>query len=262
MRFSFNDILYNIFFLSFITSVFAATGVEKYSYNSALSNNPSKWYDLNPNFASCGTGKSQSPIDIPYKTFIGNPRERPIVNKGAGYYTVQNSSSNFALKCTSDSCGSVSLENSTYSLTNVHFHNPSEHTRQGKRYPLEAHLVHQNSEGSLAVISILFDFGFPNYGLDKILRNLHSDMFPFSTDMLQDEPSSYCRYKGSLTTPPCSEGVNWILTQKVSTVTPSQIEKYANHVGIDGHGETYGNNRPVHSRNGRQVTCYPMGYCL
>lgn len=241
-----------------ISSTLAATETKSYSYNPDLPNGPSDWHTINPTFATCAPGQSQSPIDIPNNTLDGSTATSPTVNRRSGSYTVKNSTVNFALECSSSNCGSLSVDDSDYSLINIHFHIPSEHTRQGKRYPLEVHLVHQNTQGQLAVVSVLFDYGLRNLGVDTVLNNLQSSSFSLNTNLFQALPSRYCRYSGSLTTPPCSEQVKWILTQKVATVTRGQVQTYINNIGVDGYGETYGNNRPVLPRNGRQVTCYPL----
>ena len=246
----------SFFLLALISSVLAKVEVKPYSYNPALPNGPADWQSVDPAFATCGSGTSQSPIDIPFSVIKGSPLNAPTVNKTAGIYSVKNSTVNFELQCTSSSCGSLSINNSSFNLINVHFHSPSEHTHQHKRYPLEAHLVHQDDQGQLAVVSILFDYGRPNRGVETVLRNLQSESFSLSTDLLQRGFSSYCRYSGSLTTPPCTEQVNWILTRKISTVSADQIKRYAKNIGVDGISETFGNNRPVLSRNGRDVTCF------
>lgn len=235
---------------------FSADGQStSFSYNPASPNGPSNWGSISPDSAICGTGQSQSPIDIPRSVLDGTPATAPTVNNATGSYTIQNKTVNFALKCSS--CGSLSIEGSTYNLIDIHFHTPSEHTRQGRSFPLEAHLVHQNAQGQLAVVGILYEIGAPNPGFSTILNSLPSSSFSLSTASLQLGPSAYCRYSGSLTTPPCTEQVNWILTERISTVSQAQVQEYIKNIGRDGFGDGYGNNRPVLPINGRDVTCYP-----
>lgn len=142
-----------------------------------------------------------------------------------------------------------------YSLKQFHFHAPSEHTINGRRFDMEMHLVHKNKFGQLAVIGIMFQVGTKNKflstlgwknlpkraGKRRALKGIINALkaFPFN--------HFYTHYKGSLTTPPCTEGVRWyVLTSPVS-MSRGQLKK------VQGMFGKFGNARPVQALNGRRV---------
>ena len=227
-----------------------------YSYDPNKPTNPSSWATISPDFAICGAGLSQSPIDIPVLVRLGNRTTQPFVQHGFGEYSMTNSSSNFALSCDTPNCGTIFMSGNTFNLINIHFHSPSEHTRNGVSYPLEVHLVHSDTQGNLAVVSVLFNIGAYNEGVDQVMKGVREGTKSNVFTGFFVGNSGYCTYDGSLTTPPCSEGVKWILTERIAQVSQMQINQYNSFVGTDGNGEEYGNNRPLQPMNNRQVTCY------
>jgi len=145
------------------------------------------------------------------------------------------------------------LDNSAYQMKQVHFHAPSENKIYGKSYPLEAHFVHADAKGNLTVIGVMFKEGGANVGLEKLwtqMPSMVSDAVVLKVRVIPSElmpvNRSYYRFSGSLTTPPCSEGIRWILLKTPITASKEQLE--AIEKALRHH-----NNRPVQALNGRVV---------
>ena len=213
---------------------------------------PTAWGALSAEYILCAEGKQQSPIDIaagspqdlPEIAFHYRPTNLSIVNNG---HTIQ-------VNYTAGS--SIEVGGIVYKLLQFHFHAPSEHTINGKHSALEMHLVHQNSDGALAVIGVLIDSGQTNEEFAPIWSELpakageeqHSENTIIQADNLLPDQHKYHTYDGSLTTPPCSEGVRWFVLQSPIEMSESQISTFENIIN--------NNNRPVQSLNGREILAH------
>ena len=212
---------------------------------------PQNWGKLDPGFATCATGKNQSPIDI-QATTKGNLK--PVrIDYQNGTTEILNNGHTVQVDYRPGS--SLEVDGLTFELKQFHFHAPSENTFSGKHFPLEGHLVHADKDGNLAVIGVMFTEGAPNpilasllqlmpgkEGEHKALTDLQS-----SLQMLPVEPQHhYYRFTGSLTTPPCSEGVRWLVLQKPAAASRAQIDAIAKAAHAP-------NNRPVQPLNARKV---------
>lgn len=210
---------------------------------------PESWGKLSPEYVQCSSGHNQSPINIEgalkaqkKPLSISYTRAgKEIFNNG---HTVQ---INFAPGNT------LKLEDGVYELKQVHFHAPSENLIAGKTYPLEAHFVHADARGNLAVIGVMFEQGKFNPALQKLWEQMPANegapiALAASVTPTQLMPASrgYYRFAGSLTTPPCSEGVRWIVLKQPISASREQIEGFA-------HVMKHHNNRPVQPINGRVV---------
>lgn len=210
---------------------------------------PAHWGELSEAYEACGTGRSQSPIDIgraahadaaaPRMQYGATPLK--IVNNG---HTVQ---VNYGPGST------LVTDGKTYRLLQFHFHSPSEHHVSGKPQAMEAHLVHQAEDGSLAVVGLLLQEGDANPFLEKIWPGIPSEVghevevagvTVNVADLLPARPGFF-HYSGSLTTPPCSEGVRWFVIDEPGTVSKAQVERFL--------GAVPENARPVQPLNGRVV---------
>jgi carbonic anhydrase len=147
----------------------------------------------------------------------------------------------------------LTLDGRVYELKQFHFHAPSENKIAGKQYPLEGHLVHADKDGNLAVVAVMFREGSANPQLAKLWEKLPAKAgdkaeLPAGLGVAQLLPKQrdYYRFHGSLTTPPCSEGVSWLVLKKPVTVSKSQVEQFSKVVG-------FANNRPVQPVNARPV---------
>lgn len=211
---------------------------------------PANWGKLKPEFALCGTGQSQSPIDIDktYKTTLDpiqfNYKQTPlkIINNG------------HAVQVNVEPGSSAMIEGAKYELLQFHFHAPSEHTVKGKFYDMEMHLVHKNDSGDLAVVGVMMKKGQANKIMQVLWGNLPTEVNKenvvsgISVDassLLPKDRGAY-HYYGSLTTPPCSEGVNWTVLKTPVEVSEEQVQQFRTLMGMD-------NNRPVLPVNKRFV---------
>lgn len=225
----------------------AETGHPNWGYDG--DGGPAHWGDLAPEYAVCAAGKAQSPIDLIAAAVTDSapvsvhyqPSPLVILNNG---HTVQ----------VNVSPGST-LNNGSgeFALLQIHFHTPSEHTINGAGFPLAAHFVHRDSNGGLGVLGVLFEEGAVNEGLQVLINNLSTEVSePRTIDgvewnpaaLLSDDLSVY-RYSGSLTTPPCSEGVGWNVLSDVQQASAEQIAALSMVMGA--------NARPVQALNGRSL---------
>ncbi len=213
-------------------------------------NGPVHWADLKPEFHMCAEGKNQSPVDI--------TDTRAIAKKHIQFrYFVGGDDVVFnghAVQVNYRPGSFVTIDGHTFELKQFHFHTPSEHTLDGKSFPMEAHFVHADKKGNLAVLALFFKEGAENPELNKILAVLSSKTgehkkMPIAANAsaLMPMDVDYYRYNGSLTTPPCSEGVLWTVFKKQVSASRAQIEKFYNMLG-------HPNNRPVQPINARLIT--------
>ena len=224
-----------------------ASGGTHWGYTGHTS--PEHWGELDPAYALCATGKNQSPVDIagvieselPALEIVYETKASEILNNG---HTVQ---VNFAAG------GSMSIGEHRFELKQVHFHTPSENHIAGHEYPLEAHFVHADSDGALAVVAVMFEEGAENAALAKLWKEMpmqaderHSLTAAFGAADLLPANRDYYRFNGSLTTPPCSEGVWWQVLKSPLTVSRAQVEKFADAVGGP-------NDRPIQTLNARPL---------
>ncbi|MBI3713051.1 MAG: carbonic anhydrase family protein [Burkholderiales bacterium] len=232
--------------MSIASGVAMAGSDTKWSYSGA--NGPGEWAKLSADNAAC-SGKNQSPINLtgfikadlkPIKlTYQAGGKE--ILNNG---HTIQ---MNFA------SGSHLRMEGTQFDLKQVHFHAPSENLIQGKSYPLEAHFVHADKDGNLAVVAVMYEEGAANRSLARIWNVMPKEAdqkveleTPMSGDLLMPKQRSYYRFNGSLTTPPCSEGVRWLVLKAPVSVSKEQIDAFAQVLH-------HPNNRPVQAINARPV---------
>lgn len=209
---------------------------------------PENWAKLSPEFASC-SGKNQSPIDLqgfihaelkPLK-FNYQTGAKSIVNNG---HTVQ---VNYAPGST------LTVDGGEFELKQFHFHAPSENLIKGKSYPLEGHFVHADKNGNLLVLAVMFVKGKENKALAQAWAQMpHQAGEPrdsegrISAADLLPANHGYYRFNGSLTTPPCSEGVRWLVMKHPVSASVEQIEAFE-------HVMHHPNNRPVQPVNARTV---------
>jgi carbonic anhydrase len=230
------------------TKVLAAEAAHAPHWSYTGDDGPAKWGDLDPANKVCSVGAVQSPIDIGETIRATLPglrlrwarRADTIVNNG---HTIQ---VNFGDGSTLTGPGGA------YKLVQFHLHRPSEHQINGKTYPMEVHFVHANPAGGLAVIGVLMENGAPNAVFNKIVTTMPAAAgAPVRADAainpngLLPRRLNYYRYSGSLTTPPCSETVDWLLLTDPIQAAANDVAAFA---------KLYENNaRPVQTINRRFV---------
>lgn len=199
-------------------------------------NDQANWHDLSDESSTCASGKQQSPVNI------NSPEEVSFSLLQTSYQkaTVHVFNNGHTIQVDVPEGNSLSLDKDTYQLVQLHFHVPSEHLINGKSYPMEMHLVHQNSEGKLAVLGVMFEEGEGNPTIQRIWDYIPSQTGKDnSRDLLLNISNliptnkSYYSYMGSLTTPPCSENVGWLVMQGTNIISAAQIEQFIENVGMN-----------------------------
>lgn len=215
---------------------------------------PEHWGSLDPSFAACANGTEQSPIDIELKNVKVNKTVGKIrINYKPTAFTIMNNGHTIQANDASGS-NSIIVDGEKYKLIQMHFHKPSEHEINGENFMMEGHLVHKNKTGNLAVLGFLIKAGNENEQLAEMWAKLprqetESDIaLDNLIDLVQLLPNDnkVFRYSGSLTTPPCTEGVKWAVLKKPIKMSQEQIDTFGT---IFPH-----NNRPVQPINDRIVT--------
>lgn len=206
------------------------------------------WAEMEPGFAECKLGKEQSPIDIrgAQKSALA-----PIVfNYAKSDAEVVNNGHTIQINLADG--GAVKLEGADYKLLQFHFHTPSEEQIEGKSYPMVAHLVHKSADGKLAVVAVLLTEGKENPHMKAVFDALPAKEGETRkiqaglnlTDLLPAD-RGYYKFTGSLTTPPCSEGVRWQVLKQPVELSKAQIASFRKLYKM--------NARPVQPLNGRKL---------
>ncbi|KAF0926949.1 hypothetical protein E2562_028535, partial [Oryza meyeriana var. granulata] len=237
------------------------TDNEEFSYVPGADNGPENWSKLNTSWAKCNKGEMQSPIDLAhervkltrnlsYLDYSYRPAEANIVNRGH----------DIAVEFTGNA-GRLVINGKVYQLKQLHWHSPSEHTVDGRRYDMELHLVHDDGNSNTAVIGVLYVIG----NADPFLRALEPFIRRIADRKDKSEPigvvdprlaksqgAVYYRYMGSLTTPPCTEGVIWTVFKRARTVAKYQIDLLREAVA-DGFEN---NARPLQKLNNGNISIF------
>ncbi len=209
---------------------------------------PDDWGSLKPEFTACSTGKRQSPIDI--REGIKVPLDPVQFDyQSAGFRVVDNG---HTVQVNVASGSSIAVMGQRFELLQFHFHRPSEERIDGRQFDMVAHFVHKSLEGKLAVVAVLLERGSAQPLLQQVWANLPLEKGDEvkargSLDLNQLLPAdrSYFTYMGSLTTPPCSEGVLWMVLKQPVQVSPEQIGIFARLYPM--------NARPIQSASGRLI---------
>ncbi|EAA9690276.1 carbonic anhydrase family protein [Salmonella enterica] len=160
-----------------------------------------------------------SPLEVQY---IDSPSE--LVNNGQ---PLQASMKSFA-------ANTIRLDDQRYTLEEFHFHVPAENTIDGKRYAMELHLMHRNSNGDLAVVAVIFTEGTANKTLERLWQSIptllekRATLFaPVDINQLLPADKTYWRFNGSQPSPFCLENAAWVVLQHPLTLSSAQLEKFA-----------------------------------
>ncbi len=202
-------------------------------------------------FPDCN-GDRQSPIDIP----LGAPVSPALaLDYKPTHLRITDTWLLKQVDC--DPGSTLTLDGERFDLVQFHFHAPGEHKVDGSFSAIEAHFVHQSRAGQRAVVAVLIDPGAPNAAFEPVLGAMHAGAGNPATaetidprDLLPPDLAHYA-YEGSLTMPPCTEGVLWrVLAQRI-TASPEQIERFRALPFLNVDGRFAGNVRPLQPLNGR-----------
>ena len=218
----------------------------KWGYTGAEA--PAYWADLSPAYSLCRSGRQQSPIDIDETG--ANPKLLPIrFLYQEGSLALENSG--LAVEGVPAKGSYVEVDGERYDLRNVRFHTPSEHKVAGAPYDMEMQLLHSSADGARLHISVFFEEGATHKSLDKLWAHLPEevgragDSVAFNLETLLPSRRVYFHYRGSLTTPPCTEGVKWFVLSQAVDASSKQIDQLSSRV--------LRNIRPIQRLNGRKV---------
>ncbi|CAK8576206.1 unnamed protein product [Lathyrus sativus] len=236
----------------------------EFNYDEESDKGPQNWGNIKPEWFMCKNGTKQSPIDLL------NQRVQIVSNLGTlqinykpSYATLKNRGHDIMLELNSNS-SYLQINETQYILKQFHWHSPSEHTINGKRFDLELHLVHQTPSGKIAVIGLLYKIGIPDLFLALLKKDLEAisessgaerEIGIVVPNLITFDRRQYYRYIGSLTTPPCSQNVTWTIITEVKSVSKEQIEL----LRVAVHDESNSNARPLQPINGRLVQLNKFG---
>ncbi len=246
-----NRMLMRVIFLAILLcAVPAMAGSGKVEWGYEGKTGPEHWGELSEEFELCSKGKEQSPVDIsspvpakmrPLKFNYKRAEKLHVVNNG---HTIK----------VSYPAGSIlnAPNGKKYELLQFHFHAPSEHTVDGRAYPMEMHLVHKSKDGKIAVVGVFIKEGKKNRAMEKIWRELpeeegEREEVDAGLNVIELLPASksYYHYKGSFTTPPCTEGVDWFVLKQPIELSKEEIDEFRSIMD--------GNARPVQPLNERVI---------
>lgn len=209
---------------------------------------PSHWGDLAKDFSLCKQGKNQSPVDLSDSLVTHSHTIKLQVTKTL--VAIENNGHSIQVSPVNKD-NILLINQKKFMLQQFHFHTPSEHTFKQKHFPLEGHFVFQADDGQLAVVAVFFVQGKSNPVLHQLEQQILNKGEKYSLteaiDLAKLFPKNkkHFRLTGSLTTPPCTEGVNWIIMQQPITATSQQIIWLEQSMGH--------NNRPLQPLNARFI---------
>jgi carbonic anhydrase len=212
---------------------------------------PAFWANLSPEYGQCRNGREQSPVNIVTANVQSGALDKIEFNYAVAPIQIINNGHTVQVNYPPGSF--IKAAGQTYELLQFHFHTPSEEQINGRNFPLVAHLVHKSSEGKLAVVAVLFEKGKENDFLEALWRRMptetqeerkypQSSLSPASMLPLN---KAYYTFMGSLTTPPCSEGVRWLVMKNPVSLSAKQIEHFTKLFEM--------NARPVQPLNERLI---------
>ena len=223
-------------------------------------NGPDAWGSMSSEWTLCTEGREQSPIDLTSTTMIELPavdihtpseQEVEVLNQAGVINELDNG---HTIQINAKTSEKLTVGDKSYALVQFHFHAPSEHTVDGERFPMEMHFVHQATDGALAVLGVLIDEGAYNPGITPLWAHLPQgpgtettiEIPPgFADFIFPDVGTGFYHYGGSLTTPPCSEGVKWYVRKTPTELSKDQIAAFT---AVYDH-----NNRPVQALGNRAL---------
>ncbi|MCC7442865.1 MAG: carbonic anhydrase family protein [Bdellovibrionales bacterium] len=212
---------------------------------------PEQWADLDPKFAACRSGKRQSPVDLRWTAPASG--KGPVFRYKPSRFRVIDTG--HAVQVNFDAGNTFLLDEKIYRLEQLHFHTASEHALSGARLPLEVHLVHRSEIDGIAVVAVLFREGSAMGPLNRVLSGIPEEKGEeadwgaiLDPSVFLPEKRTYYRYEGSLTTPPCTEGVAWSVFNTPLELSAEQLARLRRAYA--------GNARPLQALHGRRPANY------
>ncbi|HWW05198.1 carbonic anhydrase family protein [Collimonas sp.] len=211
---------------------------------------PTHWAEGNPENAACQSGRRQSPIALSESTAKRVASKDFSIQYEPGTVTLVNNGHTIQANVR-EANDTVNFKGQTYKLDQFHFHTPSEHTIDGKSYSMELHLVNKSNDGKITVVGIFIKEGKENQALESAFADLPARQTwtgrqaKVDITALIPNDKKALAYSGSLTTPPCSEMVNWIVLEQPIEMSKQQIAAFK--------AIFHDNHRPLQKLNHRDI---------
>jgi carbonic anhydrase len=209
---------------------------------------PANWGKINAAWSKCDTGTRQSPIDLRDGMKV-DLEQISFDYKPSGFNVVDNG---HTVQVTVGGGNFITVQNRSYELLQFHFHRPSEERVNGKGFEMVVHMVHKDPEGKLAVLAVLLERGKGNNLIQTVWNNLPLEKLDVvSPNVVLDvaeilpQRRDYFTFMGSLTTPPCNEGVLWLVMKQPMQASPAQMALFSRMYPL--------NARPIQASSGRMI---------
>lgn len=209
---------------------------------------PQAWGSLRPEYSLCAKGERQSPIDL--RDGLAVDLEPIGFHYRPGEFSVIDNGHTVKVKLAPGS--HIELGGRRFELQHFQFHRPSEHRIDGRQFEMSLHLMHRDPEGRLAVVAVQLGRGAAQQAMQTVLNNLPLERnqeararVPLNPGELLPEDRRYYTYMGSLSTPPCTEGVQWVVLRQPVSAAPEQIDIFSRLYPL--------NARPVQNAAGRRI---------
>ena len=222
-------------------------GAVEWSYSGDTGS--ANWGSLSPDYAACSEGTEQSPVDL--ANLVTQDTPNPVAKYGGKSAIVLNNGHSILMAPTTPK-NTLTISGKKYELNEVHFHSPSENVLNGQPFDAEFHFVHEAADNSAAALGIFVTMGPENPAwqpyIDEagITNGDYSERIDIEFDELLPELKSTIQFPGSLTTPPCTEGLSWVVNPEPISMSEAQLAELRD--AFDG------NNRPLQELNGRKLT--------
>lgn len=210
---------------------------------------PAYWGSMHPEWSAAHAGRAQSPINLSRDDSV--QASLPALRFASGPTSIRARDTGRTIEWECRGPNTLTVGNEVFALRSFHFHAPSEHTVDGRNYPMEMHFVHENARGNLAVVSVMLaESRGASRAYDALARTIPGGAGAgqparFNPYSLLPNAKGYATYQGSLTTPPCTEGVRWIVMTNPARVSDEQLAAFT--------GSYSGNARPIQPAHGRLV---------
>jgi carbonic anhydrase len=200
---------------------------------------PAYWAELSPAWTTCGSGEMQSPVDfVRLPAHPASPKKLTIAYDA--YTTGEIFNNGHTIEVETEGVNRLTLDGVVYELSQFHFHTASEHRVTSRGFDMELHLVHTAADGSNAVVAVFLKRGPDSGALAPILASLPDDLnthhplaAPFDPSAFLPASRTHFRYVGSLTTPPCTEGVEWVVMSEPVTVSDEDMAQFAARISFN-----------------------------
>jgi carbonic anhydrase len=211
----------------------APAAAQDFGYSGELG--PSYWGELSPAWELCGSGAAQSPVDLAHRRISARSAGRLALETHESEGEIFDNGHTVEVEVEGENA--LELDGERYELVQFHFHSPSEHVVDGRGYDMELHLVHRSEAGALAVLGVFLQRGASSGALAPIFEQLPDEVGPHTPLAEPFDPAAFLprslrhyRYEGSLTTPPCSEGVRWMVLREPVSISDEHMARFDERV--------------------------------